>query len=1085
MAANRLCAQCGAESPVGSRFCGACGQALGGGGCSDCGFPNPPDHRFCGRCGSALHAADPEPVTASTPGPGGERKLVTVLFADVVGFTAMSENTDPEVVARTVDRAFRRMAEVVVEHGGTVDKYMGDCLMALFGVPHAHENDAERAVATALAIRDLGGELQFSIGLNSGEVMVTAVGRDGDPTVIGDTVNVAARLEKTAGAGEILLGALTAELAGRRVVLRPREPALLKGKREPVPVWEAVALRADDAAPAGAESVPLVGRDVELTFLRAIWRRVVASRRANLVRISGEAGIGKTRLLDELARSLRGESRVVRTRYPAYGTPSGPRIAGEVVRQLGQLGETDVDDRLAALARTLPGPDGMAPSKMRQEYVWALRRLARTHADVTPLLLIIDDMHRAGEEALDLLAEVVPRDMDSPILLVLAGHSEPADWLRRLPDYTALSLTPLQEADATVLLDSLLPELPLDPASAEQLVTRAGGNPLYLRELVRLLQARAGLVPSSGAYHLAQRAALPATLQSVLAARLDALPGADKAALQHLSMFADGAGEAELIAVGLASPAEGLRRLVAAGLVRRRDDGGHAVVDPLLREVAYETMPHDLRARRHRLAAAVVTDAGGAAHHLDTAARHLPADTELQQLAATALGDAGLRLLNTHRHAEGTGLLLRAVELGLRDPDILLRLAHALLDISRGDEALPVLELVRVADGDEQRATDLLHTRANAISQRAPAEALPLYAEARRRWAALGNTRKEAWAVANAAYVRSNTGDIETAVRGLDEAVVLFERAGDRWGATSARGLLAVWRPEDPRVGEWLEAALGSAEELRDLSQQRDVRIALTWHHFIRSRWGGDADTAEVRAHAGRLAELAAGLGDVANEAQARAVLTYLARMGGRWEEAERLSLSLRRRPVEGGSSIETLVGAVLVSLDLPARAAEPMQLSRPVRTADPLSVLAAAIEAEALAFAGRADEAWEHLERRGHVAPAALGAVLVDLCAAMVLTLLGRHDEAISRLEPVLPACEAIHAGPARTAARALLAEGLLAGGDRAGARALVEATNGQDSGGLAGALALRAHARLGVPGAAAQLEAAARALRAPGLSP
>src|SRR5438309_6686893 len=214
------CSSCGAQNPSGFRFCGSCGTELGGTPCPSCGFDNPPGQRFCGQCGSALGEAVPVPAAA---GAAGERKLATVLFADVVGFTSMAENTDAEAVARTVDAAFRRMAEVVTEHGGTVDKYMGDSLMAVFGVPLAHDDDAERAVAAALAMRELGGDLAFSIGINTGEVMVTSIGRDGEATVIGDAVNVAARLEKAAGGGEVLVGRVTADLAGARVVLRERQ----------------------------------------------------------------------------------------------------------------------------------------------------------------------------------------------------------------------------------------------------------------------------------------------------------------------------------------------------------------------------------------------------------------------------------------------------------------------------------------------------------------------------------------------------------------------------------------------------------------------------------------------------------------------------------------------------------------------------------------------------------------------------------------------------------------------------------------------------------------------------------------------
>src|SRR5438270_9149195 len=319
------CSSCGAQNPSGFRFCGSCGAELGGTPCPSCGFDNPPGQRFCGQCGSALGEAVPTP--APTAGAAGERKLATVLFADVVGFTSMAENTDPEAVARTVDAAFRRMAEVVAEHGGTVDKYMGDSLMAVFGVPLAHDDDAERAVAAGLAMRELGGDLAFSIGINTGEVMVASVGRDQDATVMGDTVNVAARLEKAAGPGEVLVGPLTAQLAADRVTLLERDSLLLKGKRERVEVFEAVAIRGRDDALAVREVPPLVGRDDELAFLQSLWRRVRRDGQVGVVMVTGEAGVGKTRLVDELIDDVSSDALIARASYPAYGGLGGPRVA--------------------------------------------------------------------------------------------------------------------------------------------------------------------------------------------------------------------------------------------------------------------------------------------------------------------------------------------------------------------------------------------------------------------------------------------------------------------------------------------------------------------------------------------------------------------------------------------------------------------------------------------------------------------------------------------------------------------------------------------------------------------------------------
>jgi class 3 adenylate cyclase len=304
----RTCGACGAANPATSRFCGSCGAPLAGLRCPSCAALNPEGAHFCGQCGTALEGAP-----APTPVAVEERKLATVLFADVVGFTSLAERTDAEAVARTVDSAFRRLGDVVAEYGGTVDKYMGDSLLAVFGVPAAHDDDAERAVAAGLAMREVGGDLAFSIGINTGEVMVTSL-VDGQTTVIGDAVNVAARLEKAAAAGQVLVGELTARLAGRRVLFDEGRPLVVKGKREPVNVFAAVGLRdsghqhEDDAG-----RPPLVGREADLAFLLAQWERTVAERRPGMVLVVGEPGVGTTRLVEELC-----------TRVSPYATSPPP-----------------------------------------------------------------------------------------------------------------------------------------------------------------------------------------------------------------------------------------------------------------------------------------------------------------------------------------------------------------------------------------------------------------------------------------------------------------------------------------------------------------------------------------------------------------------------------------------------------------------------------------------------------------------------------------------------------------------------------------------------------------------------------------
>src|SRR5947209_4667344 len=447
-----VCGSCGADNQAGFRFCGSCGTALGAPGCGSCGFVNPAGQHFCGQCGSRLSDGTPLAATARTSSPG-ERKLATILFADVVGLTSMSENADPEAVARTVDAAFRRMAEVVESHGGTVDKYLGDALMAVFGVPVAHDDDAERAVAAALAMRELGGDLAFSIGINSGEVMATAVGRDGDVTVIGDAVNVAARLEKAATGGEVLVGPLTAELATGGIAFRERQPVILKGKRDPVPVFEVIGLRRE--APV-VDRPPLVGRDDDLAFLRAQWRRVVRDERAAVVLVTGDAGMGKTRLLEELKAEIAEEAAVAHARYPAYGGLGGPQVAKDIAEQLGPMGELDIDVRVNSVGGELdPSLRDLDPEAFRQEQLWAFRRYLESKASDRPVLVVIDDIHRSGDETLELLGALMARVVEVPVMLALAGR--PEEWLARFPGSTTVRLAPLSPADSEALVTAFMP----------------------------------------------------------------------------------------------------------------------------------------------------------------------------------------------------------------------------------------------------------------------------------------------------------------------------------------------------------------------------------------------------------------------------------------------------------------------------------------------------------------------------------------------------------------------------------------------------------------------------------------------------
>jgi len=1004
-----------------------------------------------------------------------ERKLATVLFADVVGFTSFAERTDPEVVARIVDAAFRQLAEVVNEHGGTVDKYMGDSMMAVFGVPVAHDDDAERAVAAGLAVRALGGDLAFSIGINSGEVMATTVGHAGDVTVIGDTVNVAARLEKVAAPGEVLCGRLTAELAGRGVWFRERRPVLLKGKQEPVGVWEAVALRPVDDEPV-ADGPPLVGRDDELAFLAAQWRRVRRDRQPHVVLLCGEAGSGKTRLLNELVRVAPAGGTVIRATYPAYGAMGGSRVAAEVIRQLGPAKDSEVSARLRSIAGELdPSLRAIDPAGIPQEQLWAFAHLIQEKGADGPLLLIIDDMHHSGDRTLELLGELAGRLNDVALLTVLAGRTEPGDWLARFPAATTVRLEPLSRADAATLAGAFVCDKPLAPESAEFLVDRASGNPLYLREMVAMARARGSLVDDGTVYRITAQGAIPATLQALLAARLDALEPSQKLGLQHVAVIGEAATVEQVAGLGSTEAATTLRSLVDVGLLRHGPDGRYDTVDSLLREVAYETLPHNVRGELHRQAAVLVATPEERARHLDRAATYLADDENVAAEAVEALVAAGTAFIESSRHLDALRLLERALALGCLPSSALFDLAKLQALSSRDEDALRTLALIQDDPDDPAIAVERDHTAATSIMFSDPLSALPGLHDAAGRWNGLGNTAKEAWARANAGVAYFNLSRMEESVVQLELALTCFEQCADRAGTIAVTSFLCLVKPTDPRVSAWLADALEFADAAGDRSKQLNTLTTLTWNHFLRSFCGSAQDMAEAEGFAHRLAELAEDLGSRDQAVQGWSLLAIMARLSGRLDEAVEHAAALQRAT---GNVLrrEPWLGfaanfAVTVAGGVPD-AAPPFP---PETSLDPVVRMAKLIIAAELTLAGRVDEALERVDTgpRSDLGPIA---DLAQVFQSLAFVLAGRKDEARPGVERAATAARVLNAPTMATAAAALWAE-------------IVGDTTGlppppQTARGVTDVLILRAYASQGDTVAADALRGATEALAMPGLT-
>ncbi len=1068
-----VCPTCKSDNPDSFRFCGSCGAALTLAECPSCGSPNALGQGFCGQCGSALEGA---PVRSALGVPE-ERKLATVLFADVVGFTSLAERTDAEVVARMVDTAFRRLGEVVAEHGGVVDKYMGDSVMAVFGVPVAHDDDAERAVAAGLAMRELTGDLAFSIGINSGEVMATAVGGSETVTVIGDTVNVAARFEKAAGPGEVLCGRLTAELVGRRVIFRERQPVVLKGKREPVDVFEAVSLRAGDDVGSPADVPPLIGRDDELAFLVAQWRRVHADRQSRVVLVCGDAGSGKTRLVTELVAVAGIDGSVVRTTYPSYGAIGGVRVAADVLRQLGPSTDAEVDAKVRSIAGDVdPSLLAIDPAGMEQEQVWAFGRLLQEKAAEQPILMVVDDMHHSGPRTLEVLGALTGRTSSTAVLTVLAGRSDPDHWLAHFPGATTVRLGPLTRSDAVALAGSLVCDKPLAAEAAEFFATRAAGNPLYVRELVAMARSRGALVDEGERLGLKADAAIPATLQALLAARLDALDPEQKLVFQHVSLLGDAAEPAQVAALGSPGAGTTLVALADAGLLRRRVDGRFDTVDPLLREVAYETLPRGVRGELHRRAAEVVTRPEDRARHLERAVEFVGDDDALVSEAAEGLARAGEFLVEASRHVDGMRLLERAVALGCRRPRALLTLGQIQGFCGKQDEALVTLALVDDDPAEPALAVERDHAAANTRTFTDPEWALPRLESAAERWHALGNTVKEAWAYANAGVACFYLSRMDEAGVRLERALSLFEQAGDRAGAVSTSSFMCLAKPTDRRVEGWLANALAFADEAGDRSRQITTLTTLAWHHFFRSFCGRGDDMADADRFARQLAELAEELGADDMATQGWSLLVFMARLSGRLDEAAEHVVALQRVLGSSNHGVEPWLGwAATFSAAMARGASGAAPPFPPESSPDPVLGMASVVVEAELVLAGRAEEALVRMDRSTWDALGPIGH-LSGVTYALALVLVGRGEEATPVLARAARAARALDAPAALRAVEALQAE---ITGD---VDALPPAPD--DPRGLSDALLLRARVVCGDDGARGLLELAAERLAAPALT-
>jgi class 3 adenylate cyclase/tetratricopeptide (TPR) repeat protein len=675
--------------------------------CGSCSREVPADFAFCPYCGAALASAAP---------PREQRKRVTILFCDITGSTALGESTDPEALRAILARYFERMKGIIERHGGTVEKFIGDAVMAVFGVPQVHEDDALRAVRAAAEMRAALPELgvMARIGINSGEVVTGTAER----LATGDAVNVAARLEQAAPPGEVLLGEDTLRLIRDSVEVEAGVPLTLKGKSEPVPAYRLVSV--GESADRRHLAVPMIGRERELDRLRLSYSQAVHDRSCQLFTVLGAAGVGKSRLTLEFLGGLEG-ARVVRSRCLSYGEGITYWPVAEIKQQLDALPS---DAYAASALRPLLGETPVSAST--EEIAWAFRTLLEEQAQNGPLVVVFDDIHWAEETLLDLIEHSADLSSDAPILLLCMARPE---LLEKRPGWgggkwnaTTVLLEPLDAAETDQLVDALGG---VDESLRERIRQAAEGNPLFVEEMLALIR-------DAGE----QDVSVPPTIHALLAARLDQLAPDERRVLECAAVegrvFHRSAIQVLAEDEDLRSNLLGLvrKQLVRPERAQLRSGEAYRFRHLLIRDAAYDSLPKAVRADLHQRFAGWLEERAEdlvevdeiVGYHLEQAARY---GQELGRPDAALARRAGERLARAGQHAlwrsdvrTARGLLERALTL-LRplswntylEMDLLVSTPHrtvggtvqALEEIARraaeaGDTAGAAVARVRAAD---------------------------------------------------------------------------------------------------------------------------------------------------------------------------------------------------------------------------------------------------------------------------------------------------------------------------------------------------------------------------------------------------
>ena len=932
--------------------------------CPNCGAECAPDTRFCGSCGNPLGVRSEE------------RRVVTVLFADLVGFTTMSEMLDPEQVKRIVDRGFERLVRDVTTFGGRVDKIIGDAIVALFGAPTAHEDDAERAVRAALRMHETLAayaneakvDIRMRIGVNTGEVLVGALRAGGDYTAMGDVVNIASRLQASADPGTVVVGPATHRATRDVIVYESKGALFARGREQPIDVFEAREALLPPGARPRRTRTPLIGRDSELAVLDNALEVSIRNGRAQQLLLLGDAGVGKSRLASEVVPLVRRhwpDVIVLSGRCVPYGEANPWWPIADAVRNGCGIDIDEPLDEARAKAELVVGSSlsddsetaavvngllhfmgyegplrGLDPARAVTEATQSLLKFMESSVRNRPIIVRLADLHWADEVVLELIDHLSEQLARHPFILVAtARRSLLRRWSPRAGRHNSLvmNVDPLEREAAETLLDVLLND-DATPALRSELLDRSGGNPFYLEELVTLLAE--GGVTVDGTENL------PDTLRGLVAARIDGLTSDEQLTIEDAAVWGASGPIDALERLAQATRGTASIRPTVASLETKEiltlDDDDWSFKSDLVREVAYSRLTKSDRLARHigiamYLEAAVAgrflddsfvdtvarhfVEAARLAKALGTSADHVPGDLDDRALAW--LGDAARRADQSASWPLAERLYTQGLEILIDgEPDA----NHVRMLLGR---AQALAEQWRFS-----AARDDAHNGLRLAEQ-------------------LGDESGRAQALMRLGGIETRDGSPDEAQRLLASAIAAFDSIGDRHGRAEAlrmSGMAMLLNQNTAAAKAPIEAALDDFRAVGDRRGQAWALQNLAWIAFVDGRVSDARD---------RLDESAAAfteIGDAGGLAWALGLLAFVRFFEGRFDEAREMALHIRTETIRRGDRWgEGMMSLVLGSIDLwEGRTLEAVETGQ--RAVELFGELGDAVGSEqALALAGRA----------------------------------------------------------------------------------------------------------------------------------